>query len=119
LPAVAKGVLAFALQGAFGETPNVATEDGRAPHFRWQGASNRTRGRPAKRDETLCQRTYLRQGYGRQARYCKPSAWRHTTPFYQNWGQGHSSSLPQSNAFVANAKLWDLRCVIDEICGAE
>ena len=43
LPAVAKGLLAFALQGAFGETPNVAPEGGRAPHSRLQRRDARGR----------------------------------------------------------------------------
>src|SRR5579859_5177868 len=58
----------------------------------------------------------------RQARFAKASAFTkvtadksarlHAERFYHESDQAHSSSLPQSNAFVTNAKVQDLRLVI-------
>jgi hypothetical protein len=74
---------------------NVMSKNPSSPRLR--------RGRPTFANPSSPR---LRRTGATAGRHATANLWRdHTGAFYQNWGQGHSSSLPQSNTLVTNDEL--------------
>jgi hypothetical protein len=117
LPAVAKGLPAIILSSETRDLhPPQYCYGGRVVSYNHKyvkehGVGHGLRGYTRPRQSFFAKATQDR-GYGRQARYSKPSAWLHppsarqaSGAFYHRAGKNVSSSLPQSNELVTNAEL--------------